>query len=90
VRAEVITATPLADDTRGEVQHRLQVALSKEVTLIETVDPAVIGGMVIRIGDTVYDNSVAGKISNISRKAKDGFASYLMNHADSMIGESAS
>ena len=59
VRAEITTAEPLPQDRAGALQQRLAAATGRPVTLTTKVDPAIIGGMVTRIGSTVYDGSVA-------------------------------
>jgi F-type H+-transporting ATPase subunit delta len=40
--------------------------LSREPVLVPRVDPHVIGGVVLRVGDTVYDNSVATQLQRLS------------------------
>ena len=82
VVAEVRTAVPLTDELRAEVTQRLNQSLNKQVRLKEVVDPSLIGGMVIRVGDTVFDSSVASRISKVGRAARDGFARKLLEQAD--------
>ena len=43
--------------------------LGKQVILAPVVDPEIIGGMVIRVGDTVYDASVANQLKQVRTKA---------------------
>ncbi len=82
VVAEVSTATPLTDDLRNEVAQRLSQSLGKQVRLKESVDASLVGGMVIRVGDTVYDSSVASRIEKMGRAARDGFARQLLQQSD--------
>ncbi len=82
VVAEVRTAVPLSEDLRRQVAERLAQSLGKEVRLKEVVDASLVGGMVIRVGDTVYDSSVASRLSKIGRAARDGFARQLLQRAD--------
>ena len=49
---------PLDDALRGEIQSQLRKVLGTEPVLDVKVDPALIAGMVVRIGDRVYDGSV--------------------------------
>ena len=88
VVAEVQTAHPLDDALRGEIKHRVASSIGKEVLLKESVNPDLIGGLVVRIGDTVYDSSVAGKLDGLSRQARDGFARRLMESTDSFASGS--
>jgi F-type H+-transporting ATPase subunit delta len=85
VVAEVRTAVPLSDDLRNDVARRLSQSLGKQVRLKESVDSALVGGMVIRVGDTVYDSSVASRIDKIGRAARDGFARQLLQQSDRFV-----
>ncbi|MEM6689326.1 MAG: ATP synthase F1 subunit delta [Planctomycetota bacterium] len=80
--AMITTAVPLDDHLRGEIQNRLSQTLHQEVRLKESVDPDLIGGMVIRVGDRVYDSSVKNRLERIGRKTKSGFATQLMQRFD--------
>jgi len=63
--AEIVTAVPLDEPTEQRVLSRLRELTGRDFVLDKTVDPKVIGGMVLRIGDTVYDRSVRAKLSAI-------------------------
>lgn len=78
VVASIRTAVPLDDGLRGQIQSRLSDTLKRDVRLRETVDPDLIGGMVIRIGDRVYDSSVRNRLDQMSKKVKTGFAEKLL------------
>lgn len=80
--AEVRSAVPLSDELRQSVQTRLSEAMHREIVLREKVDPQVIGGLVIRIGDTVFDTSVANRLSSMAKKTRQAFARRMMEHAD--------
>lgn len=62
VEVQLHTASPMDSATRQSVQDRLRTALGREVDLREQVDPELLGGMQIRIGDTVYDASLATQL----------------------------
>ena len=68
VQAEVTTATPLPPDQAAELQQRLGTTIGRTVTLTTKVDPALIGGMVTRIGGTVYDGSVAAQLTALRQR----------------------
>lgn len=53
------TAEALDEETLVRVRERLKQLLDRDVVLETKVDPSIIGGLVIRVGDTVYDASVA-------------------------------
>jgi F-type H+-transporting ATPase subunit delta len=62
VEAEVTTATPLSADSAAALQARLARATGQRITMTTKVDPAIIGGVVARVGSTVYDGSVAAQL----------------------------
>jgi F-type H+-transporting ATPase subunit delta len=65
VRAEVTTATPLAGGRSEEIGRRLARVTGRTVTVATRVDASIIGGIVARIGSTVYDASVARQLERI-------------------------
>ena len=87
VLAEVRTAVPLDDALRNQISQQLGQHLNKEVRLSESVDPDLIGGMVIRIGDSVFDNSVANRLNKLARKTRDGFSSQLLEKFGQFVSE---
>ena len=65
LEAEVTTAMPLEPEQRAALQQRLGAATSRQVTLTTKVDPSLIGGLVARIGSTVYDGSLATQLAKL-------------------------
>ena len=68
VQAEVTTATPLEPEQAAQLQQRLGTTIGRTVTLTTRVDPSLIGGMVARIGSTVYDGSVATQLTTLRQR----------------------
>ena len=60
--AEVRTALPLDAERRSRLATALSEATGKDVELRTLVDPSVIGGVVARVGDVVFDGSVKRKL----------------------------
>ncbi|MEX0824521.1 MAG: ATP synthase F1 subunit delta [Pirellulaceae bacterium] len=88
--AEVRTAVPLSDDLRSLVIQRLESVLSKQVRLRETVDASVVGGMIVRVGDTVFDSSVSGQLASMARETRGVVARRLLASVDTFAtGEAA-
>ena len=68
VRAEVTTAAPLSADRVTQLQKKLADITGRKVDMTTTVDPAIIGGVVTRIGSTVYDGSIATQLAKLKEK----------------------
>jgi F-type H+-transporting ATPase subunit delta len=62
LRAEVISAAPLSDGYYEKLHAQLEKLTGKNVALDRKIDPALIAGVVTRIGDTVYDGSVLARL----------------------------
>jgi F-type H+-transporting ATPase subunit delta len=62
VSAEVLTAQPLSTEQQTVLQTKLQNITGKKVNLNFKIDPEIIGGVVTRIGSTVYDGSVKNQL----------------------------
>lgn len=79
VLASVQTAIPLSDALRSQITDQLGALLNKQVRLRESVDPELIGGMVIRVGDKVFDSSVSNRLNKMARRTRDGFSSQILH-----------
>lgn len=58
VHAQVTFARPVSDEQRAEVAQGLTKLLGKEVVPHVTIDPAIVGGVIVKVGDSVMDGSV--------------------------------
>jgi F-type H+-transporting ATPase subunit delta len=65
VRAEVTTATPVDAGRAEAIQRGLAELTGRTVMMSMKVDPAIVGGMVARIGSTVYDASVTRQLERL-------------------------
>jgi F-type H+-transporting ATPase subunit delta len=63
IDAEVRSAVQLTDKDFRELKERLSQATGKNVRLKSVIDTSLIGGLVVRVGDTVIDGSVVKKLS---------------------------
>ena len=60
--AEVVSAVPLDDQRRATLAEALSKATGKDLELKVLVDPSLVGGIVARVGDQVFDGSVKRKL----------------------------
>ena len=68
VRAEVTTASPLDAPRAQAIQKGLATLTGRTVLLATKVDPSIIGGLVARIGSTVYDGSVTRQLEKMKER----------------------
>jgi F-type H+-transporting ATPase subunit delta len=67
VRVRVETAYPLSSEQTGRIEAGLAAMTGKKVEMAVTLDPSLLGGIVVRIGDTCYDGSIKTQLNNISK-----------------------
>jgi F-type H+-transporting ATPase subunit delta len=68
--AEVITAHALTDTQRAQITARLTEAGYSGVRLRETLDTTILGGLIVRIGSRLYDNSIKSKLQRLQYAMK--------------------
>jgi F-type H+-transporting ATPase subunit delta len=71
VEAEVISAVPLTDAQTQDLTDTLRQQLGKTPKLIATVDPKLIGGLIIRVGSQMIDTSLRTKLKNLEKVMKE-------------------
>jgi F-type H+-transporting ATPase subunit delta len=71
VRAEVTTAVPLPADRAQAIERGLAEVTGRTVTLATKVNPSIIGGVIARIGSTVYDGSVTTQLLKMKQRLVD-------------------
>ena len=68
VPAEITTAVALSEDMTTRVKAALERATGKKVRLTSTIDPALLGGAVTRLGSTVLDGSLRSQLQQLRDK----------------------
>ena len=63
--AEVTTAIPLDDEDKLKLAQRLTSLVGKPVVLKPKVDPSLMGGLIIRVGDKLIDGSIRSKLLSL-------------------------
>ena len=66
LEANVISAKPMSDAQQQEMADALKARFNREVVLEVEVDESIVGGAIIRAGDTVIDGSVRGKLEKFA------------------------
>jgi F-type H+-transporting ATPase subunit b len=63
--AEVTSALPLTAEEKEAVRQDILSRIGAQATVTFRVDPGILGGLVVRVGDKVLDNSVAGQLESL-------------------------
>jgi F-type H+-transporting ATPase subunit b len=66
--AEITSALPLTDAEQATVKQDILTKIGDQATVAFRVDPSILGGLIIRVGDKVLDNSVAGQLEEMRQK----------------------
>jgi F-type H+-transporting ATPase subunit delta len=64
---EAVTAIPLPADLRERIVASITEKTGRNVTLTESVDPEIVGGLVLKVGEAVVDGSVRSRIEELRR-----------------------
>ena len=68
VRAEVTSAAPLSEEKTRALEESLSKVTGKKVEISVSIDPELLGGVVARIGSTVYDGSVKTQLARMRQE----------------------
>jgi F-type H+-transporting ATPase subunit delta len=66
--AKVTTAFPITPDLEAKVLAKIKEFSTSKITIENIVDPAIIGGFILRIGDQQYNASVANRLQELKRE----------------------
>ncbi|HEY9554877.1 F0F1 ATP synthase subunit delta [Allosphingosinicella sp.] len=68
--AEVTSAHPLSDDQVAALKKNLKSRLGRDVAVDLTVEPAILGGLVVKIGSQMIDGSIRTKLNTLAQAMK--------------------
>jgi F-type H+-transporting ATPase subunit delta len=68
--AEVVSARPLDDDQVAALRSSLKSRVGRDVTVDLTVDPTILGGLVVKIGSQQIDGSIRTKLNTLASAMK--------------------
>jgi len=81
-RVTVKSAVPLNESQLNSIKNRLQSALNSEPILLPVVDEKLIGGLVIQVGDTVYDGSLKSRLTSLRERLRKGYLHEIQSGRD--------
>lgn len=70
LRAEVLTAMPLSEEYFEKLQRELERISGQKVALDRKIDDTLICGVIVRVGDTVYDGSLVARLKQMKETMK--------------------
>ena len=68
--AEVTSAHPLTDDQVAALKQNLKSRLGRDVAVDLNVDPAILGGLVVKVGSQMIDGSIRTKLNTLAHAMK--------------------
>jgi len=82
VPVELVTPVPVDDALADRLGEQLRELLGGQPVLSRRVDPELIGGAVVRVGDTIYDGSVATQLKNMCQQMIDRSVHEIQSRRD--------
>jgi F-type H+-transporting ATPase subunit delta len=70
INAEVISAHPLDDGQVDAIRKNLRTRMGRDIAVEMNVDPAILGGLVVKIGSQMIDGSIRTKLHNLAHAMK--------------------
>jgi F-type H+-transporting ATPase subunit delta len=68
LRAEVVSAAPISDNSLMQLKSSLERLTGKVIVISKQEDPSLIGGIVTRVGDMMYDGSIKTQLDRLKEK----------------------
>ena len=70
ITAEVTSARPLDDDQVAQIKQQLRTRMGRDIAVELNVDPAILGGLVVKIGSQMIDSSIRTKLNTLAHAMK--------------------
>ena len=70
VTAEVVSAYPLSDDQVGALKAKLKDRTGRDIAVDLSVDPSILGGLVVKVGSRMIDGSIRTKLNSLAQAMK--------------------
>jgi F-type H+-transporting ATPase subunit delta len=82
IPVRLTTATPVSAEMAAKIVADLRGKLDGEPIVEQVVDPSLIGGAVLRVGDVIYDGSIANQLQNLRHKISERSAHEIQSRRD--------
>ena len=81
-RVSLTSAFPLSADQLGQIVNRLRSSLPYEPVVITETDPSLLGGVVIRVGDTIFDGSLRTRLKDLQFRLRERYLHEIQSGRD--------
>jgi F-type H+-transporting ATPase subunit delta len=71
ITADVTSARPLSDTQTAALKTAMKASLGKDVTIDSRVDPAILGGLIVKVGSRMVDSSIRTKLNIMKSRLKE-------------------
>jgi len=71
VVAEVVSAVPLSEEERRELEEKLRARFGERLAFEYRVDPDILGGMIVRVGDVLMDFSLRSRLESLRHRLEE-------------------
>jgi len=82
IPVRLTTATPVSADMAARIVENLRGKLDGEPIVEQQIDPGLIGGAVLRVGDIIYDGSIANQLQNLRQLMSDRSTHEIQSRRD--------
>jgi len=70
ITAEVTSARPLDEDQIAAIRQQLRTRIGRDINVDLSVDPAILGGLVVKVGSQMIDSSIRTKLNTLAHAMK--------------------
>jgi len=82
VRVQVRSAQELSDSQREKIEQRVRTVLNKEPILVPSVESELLGGIIIQVGDTIYDGSLRTRLKKLQSRLRERYLNEIQSGRD--------
>jgi F-type H+-transporting ATPase subunit delta len=82
LRVDVTSAVPLGDDQKDRLTGEIRQLFAREPVVNAMVDPEILGGLIVRVGDWLFDASVATQLTNIRKQLYETSSHEIQSRRD--------